>query len=340
MIDAQPVPEIQGITPADFVSTRYPAQMPVVIRGLAKDWPAVQAARQSDQALADYLTNMGKGGAIELLRGPAAGDGLFFYSDDLDGLNFRRETATIEDAIALMMDAETSETAYVQAQPAAEIVPDFAAQNPSQILTPMIAPRIWIGSRLAVQTHFDLSQNIACVVGGRRRFTLFPPDQVGNLYMGPMELTPAGTPISLVRLEDVDYERFPKFRDAEAAALTAELAPGDAIFIPYLWWHHVQSLSGFNVLVNYWWTEYEALGSPMDTMLHAILSFRDLPTPMRQAWKAMFETYVFDDGIEASKHIPESRRGGLGLIDPSMRAGLWRSLHAGVTQTVRNMTGR
>ena len=31
-----------------------------------------------------------------------------------------------------------------------------------------------------------------------------------------------------------------------ASAQTAELEPGDAIYIPYFWWHHVRSLTGFN----------------------------------------------------------------------------------------------
>ena len=38
-------------------------------------------------------------------------------------------------------------------------------------------------------------------------------------------------------------------------AFSAELQPGDAIFIPSLWWHQVESLSAVNGLVNYWWTD-------------------------------------------------------------------------------------
>jgi quercetin dioxygenase-like cupin family protein len=38
-------------------------------------------------------------------------------------------------------------------------------------------------------------------------------------------------------------------------AMEAELSPGDAIFIPMGWFHHVEALERFNVLVNYWWDE-------------------------------------------------------------------------------------
>ena len=53
--------------------------------------------------------------------------------------------------------------------------------------------------------------------------------------------TIAGQPISMVDLDDPDFERFPKFREALRHALVAELEPGDAIYIPALWWHGVQA---------------------------------------------------------------------------------------------------
>src|SRR3546814_5129104 len=37
---------------------------------------------------------------------------------------------------------------------------------------------------------FDISVSLCCP-GVRRRFTLFPPDQLPNLYPGPVELNPA-----------------------------------------------------------------------------------------------------------------------------------------------------
>ena len=79
-------------------------------------------------------------------------------------------------------------------------------------------PRVWFGNRVTVQTHYDISSNIACVVAGRRRFTLFPPEQLVNLYVGPLEFTLAGQPISMVKLEQPDFERYPRFRQALAAA--------------------------------------------------------------------------------------------------------------------------
>jgi hypothetical protein len=140
---------------------------------------------------------------------------------------------------------------------------------------------------------------------------------VANLYIGPLDFAPTGAPISMVSLSEPDFERFPRFRDALAAGQVAELGPGDAIFIPTLWWHHVESLMAFNVLVNYWWraSGMPKVGAPsaLDCMLHCLLKFRDLPPTHRAAWGALFQHYVFNEA-DPAEHIPAHRRGVLGTL--------------------------
>jgi hypothetical protein len=41
-----------------------------------------------------------------------------------------------------------------------------------------------------------------------------------------------------------------------------ELEPGDALHIPSMWYHHVEGLEPFNMLVNYWWREHAGLARP------------------------------------------------------------------------------
>src|SRR4030095_14045724 len=141
---------------------------------------------------------------------------------------------------------------YAGAIPIPTQLPGFALNNVLDLMSPATEPKIWISNRVTVQTHFDMSYNVACVVAGRRRFTLIPPDQLENMYVGPLEFTLAGPPISMVRIEAPDLEKYPPFSAALAAAQFAELEPGDALFIPYMWWHHVEARDRFNVLVNYW----------------------------------------------------------------------------------------
>ena len=139
-----------------------------------------------------------------------------------------------------------------------------------------------------------MSNNLACCMVGRRRFTLFPPDQIANLYPGPLEPTPGGQVVSMVDFRAPDFDRFPRFRDALDAAEVAELEPGDVLFYPAMWWHHVEALDPFNVMINYWWNASPAfMDTPMTTLLHALLSLRDRPEHEKAAWRALFDYYVF-----------------------------------------------
>jgi len=192
--------------------------------------------------------------------------------------------------------------------------------------------RIWIGNRTTVAAHYDVLDNIACVCAGRRRFTLFPPDQLANLYVGPIDFTPAGQSVSLVDLDQPDLDRYPRFAEALQHAQSAVLEPGDAIFIPSMWWHHVEALESLNILINHWWRDVPAhMGPPGDALLHAILNIRDLPAAQRRAWQGIFEHYVFEPGSQTADHIPRHRRGALGEIDDDtarrMRALLRNNLN-------------
>ena len=304
-----------GVDLKTFRDEIVPAGVPVVLKDLVKDWPAVRAGQQSPRALGDYLRGLDRGKPVAVLEGPPSIRGHFFYREDMRGLNFERRPATISATIERLlaqMDDPNPAALYIESTPTTEYLPPFAAANPQPLLPPSVTPRVWIGNTLTVQTHFDQSSNIACVVGGRRRFTVFPPDQLANLYVGPIEFNISGPPISMVPLKSPDLARFPRFADALRSSSHAELAPGDAIYIPYGWWHHVESLAPFNVLANYWWNDARQAGSPFDAMLHAVLAVRDLPAEQRAVWKQIFEHYVFSPADEALSHLTPDQRGMLG----------------------------
>jgi oxalate decarboxylase/phosphoglucose isomerase-like protein (cupin superfamily) len=131
-------------------------------------------------------------------------------------------------------------------------VPGFSQSHPMPLAPPNSEPRLWIGNASKVPTHNDLTNNVAIVAAGRRRFTLFPPDAEPDLYMGPDHPTPAGTPVSMAHVTAPDLTKFPRYAAALEVGPEAELRPGDAIFIPANWFHHVEALERFNMLVNYW----------------------------------------------------------------------------------------
>ena len=128
-----------------------------------------------------------------------------------------------------------------------------------------------------------------------------------------------------------DFARHPRFREALAHAQVAVLGPGDALHIPALWWHHVEGLDPFNVLVNYWWRETPRwLGAPQDALNHALLAIRDLPADQKEHWRQMFDHYVFANDEATVAHIPEAARSILSPLTPEsagrLRAYLLRQL--------------
>jgi hypothetical protein len=298
-----------------------------VVRSLAADWPMVRAADR-----AAYLKRFDSGARTEMSVAAPEHKGRLFYTEGMAGLNFTKQPATVSavlDRIQAAAAAPEPEAIAAQAVSVADALPGFVQENRLALLDSEIQPRIWIGNRVAVATHHDMFSNLAVVVAGGRRFTLFPPDQVANLYIGPFEFTPAGTPASLVDPEAPDFERFPRAAEAMQNALTAELEPGDAIYIPHMWWHHVRSLDALSILVNYWWDGAPVAQpglAPINALLHALLSFEGLPDEQRAAWKAIFDHFVFHASGDPNAHIPEERRGIRGKLSRESKERLRKTL--------------
>lgn len=295
---------------------------PAVLRGFVSRWPAVNI--QSPAAQVEYLRRFDSGTPVDAVMTPPEVGGRIFYDQAMKGFNFVRNRlpiATIAEQVLRYSRFEQAPAVAAQSALIRDCLPGFSGENALSLLSDAVLPRIWLGNAITTPTHLDEWNNIGCVVAGRRRFTLFPPQQVENLYIGPLDFAPTGAPMSLVALHEPDFERFPKFRAALAAAVSAELAPGDAIYIPPLWWHHVESLEPFNVLVNYWWhaagdSQPVGAASGFDTLIHALLNLRTLPPATRAAWRALFDHFVFGAQADVTGHIPAHRHGMLGTLSP------------------------
>jgi Cupin-like domain len=333
------VKEYSGLTDEQIRREVLAERQPAVLRGLVRDWPAVREFLSSPDALVRYLRRHDSGAHIDALMTPPEAEGQISYNESMSGFNFHRNRLPLSEVAAQVLRyAQFPKPPAVAAQSALirDCLPAFAAENRLGLLDDAILPRIWLGNRITTPAHVDEWNNIGCVVAGRRRFTLFPPEQIANLYVGPLDFAPTGAAMSMVSLQNPQLDRYPRFREALAAALSAELAPGDAIYIPPLWWHHVESLEPLNVLVNYWWPEAGADGvaadSGFDALLHGILSIRSLPPQTRRAWGAFFNHYVFGAHPKSVDHIPRDRLGILGDLSAEqlslLRAHLAKKLNS------------
>ncbi len=317
----RPVAERSAVDGETFTREVVDAYHPVVLRGQVKHWAAVRHSRGGDAAMARYLAGFGGGRPLDVMIGAPGIAGRFFYNDDLTGFNFQRQHVSLGQLLGELLryaedDAAEPHALYANAATAPDHLPGWDADNDLNLPTGDAPARLWIGNATRVATHYDQSNNIACVVHGRRRFTLFPPDQIANLYIGPLDKTLAGPPSSMVDPDAPDLARYPRFAEALAHAQVAELGPGDAIFIPAIWWHHVSALDRLNVLVNYWWN-HEETASPFAALVHALMSVRDLPPAQKAAWRCWFDHYVFGPHADdAAAHLPKSARGILDVGSP------------------------
>lgn len=321
--------EYSGLTVEEIRRDVLPEKHPAVLRGLVRDWRAVHEFSKSAASLVRYLKELDSGAPVNALMTAPETGGQIGYNPTMSGFNFHRNRLPLSEiAEQVLRYSHFAQPPAVAAQSALirDCLPAFVRENALALFDETIQPRIWLGNRITTPTHVDEWNNVACVVAGGRRFTLFPPEQVANLYVGPLDFAPTGAAMSIVPLRDPDFTRYPKFRDALAASQVVVLQAGDGLFIPPLWWHHVESLDSFNVLVNYWW--HDPLGadskadSAFDALLHGILSIRSLPPESRQAWRAFFEYYVFGAHDASTAHIPAERRGILGTLSPEQMATL------------------
>jgi hypothetical protein len=337
-VDCEAVQEWRGAAPLDEATFRReivePCR-PVVLRGVCGGWPVVDAAERSDDCLAAYLMRHDSGRKAEVFQGAAAIGGRYHYGDNLEGFNFERQTLGLGEALERMAEraAEPERgTVYMGSLPASQHFPGFAAENRLPFLSAEIEPRVWLGNASLVSCHYDTFDNLACVVAGVRRFTLYPPDTIGDLYVGPIDHTMAGPPVSLAAGSAPGDPRYPRFEAARERALTVELMPGDALYLPKLWWHQVEATSPFNVLVNFWWDAFRAgPDAPISAMLLAMIAIAERPEPERAAWRAFFDHYAFRPHGHPLAHLPEERHGILGPLSQ----GNYRRLRAAVMQMLR-----
>ena len=324
--DLPSVETLEGCDPQQIPSHVFESEVPIVLKGLVSEWPAAKACSRSLAEAAKYLSAYWVEKPVTVYVGDSEINGRFGYNTDFTDFNFKSgygQLSMVLQKLSEEPDDERAKAIYVGSTAVDEWLPGFRERNDVTVPGDDVAVSFWLGNRTHVSAHFDFPDNIACVVAGRRRFTLFPPDQIGNLYIGPIDRTPAGQAISLVDIENPDFERFPKFREALESAISYEMEPGDAIFIPGMWWHTVQSLSTFNLLVNYWWCPTPAvMGSPMTALMHSILSIRELPERYRAAWRDLFDHYVFSADESVYEHIPEPGRGCLAPLDEKSAARL------------------
>lgn len=281
---------------------------PFVVRRLAAQWPLYSCV-STDIDFLHLLSNCAAETTLPYFELPPSAKGRIFYNSDFSGFNFSQSRDVFHVFAKKLIDRDTC--CYLGSTPVSHAFPTlFSMINAPWAPTDSIV-NLWIGNACSVGAHYDVLQNLAVNVTGQRTFTLFPPESIVNLYPGPIHRAPGGQAISLVDFADIDEKQYPRFKNALDSAMTATLSEGDAIFIPSLWWHHVQGKKRINTLLNFWYKHKETPSQqlrPMDALSYCIAAVRDLPKAQRKGWLDIFKYYVFEHDSADTEHIPISAR--------------------------------
>ncbi|HEX8839513.1 MAG TPA: cupin-like domain-containing protein, partial [Sphingomicrobium sp.] len=153
---ANPVAEYRKADQATFAAIRAAGQ-PAVLRNLGADWPAVAAARRSDEELIAYLRRFRVERPVAMLLGEPEIEGRFLYTEDMTALNFARGTSPLDpffDRLLRDRDNPRPHALAVQSEEVPSIFPGFERENRTDLLGPAVTPRAWMGNRIRVAPHY------------------------------------------------------------------------------------------------------------------------------------------------------------------------------------------
>jgi hypothetical protein len=236
-----PVGRVQSLPDREMQRNYLNQGKPVVVAGGASTWPA---ARWTPEVL------RAKAGSAKVLTHRS--DTPYFGLDEKHGGPKLKEEEMTLDAFVSTAFAPPSNNIYYYLQRAS--IPDRLPALLDDLRMPVgVDPKkiylinLWFGpANNITRLHYDVPNNFLVHLYGRKRITLFAPQDTARLY--PFRTKAYN--MSQTDIDKPDFERFPKL--AEAQPYEAEIGPGDMLYIPPYWWHQVYSLE-IGISANYWW---------------------------------------------------------------------------------------
>ena len=229
----QQVDKVENISPEDFKNNYYNTKKPVVITGLAKEWPGYNKWNW------DYF--------IDVVGDKEVGVYNNVKSDAYTPINTADDYMKFGDYLRQVKQGPLGLRIFLFNifQHAPQLVKDFIW--PEQLLTGFVKkyPMLFVGGEGSItHIHFDIDMShiMHTQFMGKKRVLLFPHEEQYKLYRKPWEV------LSMANFagykEKFDYENFPATRLAKGYEVILE--HGDTLFMPAGYWHHMEYIeSGF-----------------------------------------------------------------------------------------------
>ncbi len=305
---------------AKIIKSLEVAAEPAILRGFARSLPMYSHFLSNAAGLLSHIEKSCNSTKLVMLESATQFHGLIGYRETQSRLSFDRvrvNTSTFFDRLRRSMTADIAPTMSLQSTRVDDFFYDLLPEVNLDVW-PEVVPRLWIGNQTRVPAHIDDAHNIAVNIVGTRVFRLLPPSCLSELYVGSVEYTPSGAAISLLDLAEIDCKAFPRAASLESKLLTVTLNPGDAIYIPPLWWHQVNAQANLNILLNYWKggsIEKPSRFTPFQALYLSALVLKNRSATDKASWREFYEYYVFGDEAIVSDHIDPKVQGILGALN-------------------------
>lgn len=233
----RPVDVVSSISPEDFKKNYFIPQVPLIIKDLAKQWPAY--TKWNWQYFKEIVGNQ-KVGIYNNVK-----------SDAYTPINKADEYTTFGEYIDMISRGPAAWRIFLFNifNHAPELTQDFTW--PDNLAKGFVkrVPMLFTGGQGSItHLHFDidLSHIFHTQFMGRKRVLLFPYKEQYKLYRKPFEVLSVADFTNYydsVKTK-LDMEQFPAVKFARGYDLT--LDHGDTLFMPGGYWHHMEYLdSGF-----------------------------------------------------------------------------------------------
>ena len=93
------IAERDDVKVTDLSDELLASDQPLVIRGLAVDWPAVRHGLESADRIIDYLQEFDSNNVVTALYAPPEAAGRIFYNEDMSAFNFEYRRMALKEAI-------------------------------------------------------------------------------------------------------------------------------------------------------------------------------------------------------------------------------------------------
>jgi hypothetical protein len=217
---------------------------PVVISGVANDWPACSLwkpdilksmfgdvrvpVRQSDNELDVFF---GESTAVTEIS-------IADYIDSIESLNTDSQRPSYLGNLSLTSPLAQE---YFDQLKLHFDFPNYFPENSGCDI------RIWMGAANQKSTiHNDPYHNFNAQIFGKKLFLLFSPEEQEKLYVKKWDDELWTSPVDP---QEPNLEIFPLF--SQVHGLKASLQPGDILFIPAFWWHQALSITT-TININMW----------------------------------------------------------------------------------------